>query len=206
MTGAFFATSTDGLTWTVLKDNNPVSQPVGIGEGRVRDPYLLFRPYDPNIPSCVHDRLEHRNIGYSSIVPANGKSFTDQNKLVAAGAAVGRGQRCGHGLLLGDTEIFYDDIQNKYMIYLSHRRRGQRQTELLFFDKRFVNYTKGKSPEYGTPKFFDPGSRKSTGTCSRSGTKTITTSSRTNGTAIKGFIMCRDRRRKGPGVRRQALF
>ena len=156
MTGAFFATSTDGLTWTVLNNNNPVLQPVGIGEGRVRDPYLYFDPMTQIFHLVYTTGWNTANIGYSSIVPANGKSFTDQNNW-SPQVPLWVGDSVAGTVCCWAPEIFYDDIQNKYMIYLSIDVGVNGKQSYYFLTSDFVNYTKGKSPEYGTPKFFDPG-------------------------------------------------
>jgi hypothetical protein len=165
MAGGFFATSTDGITWVELNNAKPILIPqTGPNvEGRMRDPYLYFDPMTQVFHLVYTTGWNTLNVGYTSIVPTDGKKFTDPNSW-APQTLIWFKDSIPNVNCCWAPEIIYDDIQQEYMLYLSIDVGVNGKQSYYYMTKDFISFTKGKntavaatSPMYGTPKFFDPG-------------------------------------------------
>jgi hypothetical protein len=156
MAGTFFATSTDAIIWTELNSGKPILLPAGLGEKRMRDPFIYFDATSQTFHLVYTTGWNTTNIGYTSIVPTNGKPFTDQNSW-SPQVPLWVGDSVAGSVCCWAPEIIYDDIQNKFMIYLSIDVGVDGKRAYYFMTSDFKTYTKGKSSTYSSPMFFDPG-------------------------------------------------
>jgi hypothetical protein len=155
MAGGFFALSTDGMNWTELNDGQPTIPGSWIGEKLMRDPSIYFDKANMMFRMVYTTGWTMKCLGYMQIPIVDGKDFKnfqdwdvldDQNHrqipIYVSDSIPG-------SICTWAPEIFWDDIQNKYMIYWStDYGSGKRAFYVLTSDfKTFTNPV----------KFFDPG-------------------------------------------------
>jgi hypothetical protein len=154
--GGFFALSTDGINWTELNNGAPIIPGSPIGEKLMRDPFIYFDtavwPYSFRLVYTTGWRM--KSIGYAQITVANGKNFqnfNDWDVLTQGGRqdSIQVSAKITGAICTWAPEIFWDDLQNVYMIYWSTDcGAGKRAYYVLTSD--FKTFT-------DPVKFFDPG-------------------------------------------------
>jgi hypothetical protein len=147
-TGCFIALSTDGIIWTELNDGNSILPSANLDEGLVRDPMVHYDAPTQTFHYVYTTGWNTSNIGYSSITAADGVDIKDKTKW-SPQVTIPVGADIPNCLCCWAPEIFWDDIQNKYMIFWSTDvGSGKRSYYVLTSD--FKTFTKAV-------KFFDPG-------------------------------------------------
>ena len=161
--GVFFALSTDGINWTEQNNGAPVIPGSPLDEKLVRDPFIYFDAPVSTFRLVYTTGWKTKNIGYMQFTMAEGKSFTnfqDWDMLNAQGdrqIATNVADSIPGALCAWGPEIFWDDLQDKYMIYWSsdtgtvdpHGFPASHQGYYMLTTD-FKAYTK-------PVKFFDPG-------------------------------------------------
>jgi hypothetical protein len=152
--GGFFALSTDGLNWTELNGGAPIIPPNPLGTFLCRDPYLYYDAPNGMFRYVYTTGWLDTMIGYAQITIADGKDFKNfqsWDQMDALGhRQIPIADKIPGASCTWAPEIFWDDIQNKYMIYWSTEigNQGKRAYYVLTSDfKTFTNPI----------KFFDPG-------------------------------------------------
>jgi len=155
MSGGFFALSTDGMNWTELNNGAPVIIGSPIGESLMRDPFIYFDAPTMTFHLVYTTGWTMKGLGYMRFTIADGKdfkNFKDWDTLDAQGnkqIPVNVSEKIPGAICTWAPEIFWDDLQNKYMIYWStDAGAGKRAYYVLTSD--FKTFT-------DPVKFFDPG-------------------------------------------------
>jgi hypothetical protein len=155
MAGGFFALSTDAMNWTELNNGAPIIPGSPIGEKLMRDPFIYFDAPTMTFHLVYTTGWTMKGLGYMRFTIADGKdfkNFKDWDTLDAQGnqqIPVNVSEKIPGSICTWAPEIFWDDLQNKYMIYWStDAGAGKRAYYVLTSD--FKTFT-------DPVKFFDPG-------------------------------------------------
>jgi hypothetical protein len=149
MAGVFFATSTDGMNWVELNGGAPIIAGSPITEKLCRDPMTYYDASTMTFHVIYTTGWTTKEIGYTSLLAADGKNFKDQKNWTAQ-IPMHVSDSIPNAICTWAPEIFWDDIQNKYMIYWSTDAGGIGKRAYYVFTTDFKTYTK-------PVKFFDPG-------------------------------------------------
>jgi hypothetical protein len=155
MAGGFFALSTDGTNWTELNNGGPTIIRSWIGEKLMRDPFIYFDQATMMFRLVYTTGWTMKGLGYMQIKVENGKDFKkfqDWEVLDADGhrqIAIGVSEKIPGATCTWAPEIFWDEIQNKYMIYWS--------TDAGAGKRAYCTLTSDFKTFSDPVKFFDPG-------------------------------------------------
>ena len=138
--GARLAVSSDGINWQLINEGKPIFTPTLSAEHLMRDPMTVFDKATKTFHIVWTSGWNQTGIGYSSSKDL--KTWTPQTNLPV-------GEKIANCACCWAPEIFWDDIQNKYMIFWSTDNGvGKRSYYVLTDD--FKTFT-------DPVKFFDPG-------------------------------------------------
>jgi hypothetical protein len=156
-TGGFFALSTDGMNWTELNSGAPTIPGSPVSEEKLmRDPFIYYDAPTMTFHLIYTSGWTQKNIGYARITVADGKDFKNfqnwdvldaqNNRQIAMNVS----DSIPGAISTWAPQIFWDDLQNKYMIYWSTDVGGAGKRAYYILTSDFKTYT-------NPIKFFDPG-------------------------------------------------
>ncbi|HAJ78703.1 MAG TPA: hypothetical protein DCO75_02940 [Fibrobacteres bacterium] len=139
--GARLAFSTDGINWLKYNDGNAVITPLIGDEGLARDPNIYYDSVNSIFRMVWTCDWLGNEIGYAT---TKDLVHWSTPQAIHIGSSIPDIEDCWA------PEIFYDDIQNKYMIYWSVFVSGVGQRTYYTLTSDFSTFT-------DPVKFFDPG-------------------------------------------------